>query len=322
MGSTQPKIPNEVVMDIYNNEYLAGTAALVLEQKYGLGRGYLYRRFTRLNLPLRSNKINSKKYTFNEDYFEKIDTEDKAYWLGFIYADGFIQSKRKHNSRKMGISLAIKDRGHLVKLNECLESSVPVKEYVQTTGYSVGSTYCRVLYASEKLTDDLMRYGVFENKTDILDAPPDIPKQYIKDFIRGYFDGDGSVWRSKSNNQCHISIVGTDALLTFIMNHLKDEGVIERMYPLEKRKKHQTVSYFRFGGRIIAYKFLKYIYENAHTYLDRKYDIYSNYEQYRSGLPIQQCIDKKLCEPINVGCIIYAQEPQEMAVRDYANRES
>ena len=73
------KLTDDKIKDIYYNEYLKDVAAYILEEKYELYKGYLYRHFNRLGLPLRSNSINSKKHTFNENYFEVIDSEDKAY---------------------------------------------------------------------------------------------------------------------------------------------------------------------------------------------------------------------------------------------------
>lgn len=128
------KIPKSKFIEIYNDEYLKGVSVSKLAKKYDLTKQYIYRWFYNLNLPLRSNQINSKKYHFNENYFESIDTPNKAYWLGFIYADGYIVSKRKHGNRKLGLSLNIQDINHLEKLNKCLESDVDIKHYQEKMG--------------------------------------------------------------------------------------------------------------------------------------------------------------------------------------------
>lgn len=279
------KISKNEIYDIYYNEYSKGISALELEKKYNLSKGYLYRWFNKLDLPLRSNSINSRKYTFNQDYFERIDSEDKAYWLGFIYADGFITPKRKHSNRGLGISLSIKDKEHLQKLNMCLNSNTPVNEYIERSGFAKDSKYCRVIYISEKLASDLINNGVYENKTDIINAPSTIPYEFIKDFIRGYFDGDGSVWQQK-DAQTSISFVGTDDLLHFIMKYLIDNKVILREYPLNKRKEGQIVSDFKFGGNRNSFRFLDFIYNKANVYLDRKYHIYLELKEYINSHPM------------------------------------
>lgn len=280
------KLSDKEIIKIYNDEYLKGIPAYQLEEKYNLCKSCLYKYFKKLNLPLRSNAINSKKYTFNERYFEELDSANKAYWLGFIYADGYILSKRNQSNRVLGIALNIKDKKHLKKFNDCLESNVKIKSYIESSGFGKGSQYCRILYASQKLTDDLMKHGVYEHKSCIL-SKPDIPEKYIKDFIRGYFDGDGSIWKQDNATQFNISIVGTDELLMFIQNHLMKNGIISRYYHLNKRKENQIVSNFKFGGNNLAYKFLQYLYENSEIYLDRKMELYLELKNKINSHPIQ-----------------------------------
>lgn len=281
------KISKTDIINIYHNEYVNGVSALKLEEKYKLSKGYLYRWFKKLNLPLRHNSINSKRYKFDETYFKKIDTQDKAYWLGFIYADGFITSKKKHGNRSLGISLSIKDKEHLEKLNQCLNSNTPVNTYIEKSGFGEGNEYCRVIYVSKELTDDLISHGVYENKTDIITSPTTIPYKFIKDFIRGYFDGDGSVWKQDKYSQVSIGIVGTDDLLNFIMQYLLDNKIIFRKYPLNKRKHGQTVSNFKFGGNNNSFRFLNHIYGDSNIYLNRKYNIYLELKKHINSHPIQ-----------------------------------
>lgn len=280
------RLLDKEIIRIYNDEYLKGIPAYRLEEKYNLYKGCLYKCFKKLNLPLRSNAINSKKYTFNERYFEEIDSANKAYWLGFIYADGYISSKRNQSNRVLGIALSIKDKKHLDKFNNCLESNVKIKSYIESNGFGKGNEYCRIVYTSQKLTDDLIKHGVYEHKSCIL-SNPNISEKYIKDFIRGYFDGDGSIWKQDNATQFNISIVGTNELLMFIQNYLLKNGIISRYYPLNKRRKNQIVSNFKFGGNNLAYKFLQYLYENSEMYLDRKMKLYLELKEKINSHPIQ-----------------------------------
>nr|DAG90196.1 MAG TPA: endonuclease [Crassvirales sp.] len=56
------------------------------------------------------------KSEFNRDFFSVIDTEEKAYWLGFLYADGFISA----SGNTVGLSISLKDIDHLKKYNNAL----------------------------------------------------------------------------------------------------------------------------------------------------------------------------------------------------------
>lgn len=270
------KLSKNELQSIYQNEYLTGSSVPKISKKYNISKQYFYNWFRKLNLPLRSNEINSRKYHFDENFFHDIDKPDKAYWLGFIYADGYITTKQKCGNRILGISLSIDDINHLNKLNNCLQSDVPIKTYLQKTGYAVNTTYCRLTLTSKTLTDDLMSHGVYEKKTNIL-KPPQIPQHLIKDFIRGYFDGDGSVWfqyKEGCKPQANIAFVGTNSLLNYFQLNLIENQIIKHTYKLNKRRPNQIVSDFKFGGNVQVLKFLKYIYEDASIFLDRKHDIY------------------------------------------------
>lgn len=270
-------VPKEKLLNIYYNDYINGRTLSSLERKYNIRNSYLSRWFKKLNLPVRDNSINSLKYTFNEDYFENIDTQDKAYWLGFIYADGYIQTKQKYSNRKLGISLSVKDEEHLYKFRKCIQGTMPIKTYKTNSGYSNKTVYSRIMITSEKLTDDLIKHGVVENKSNILKRP-EISQCLIQHFIRGYFDGDGSAWKQKNSKQkipqYSIGFVGTDDILNYIMENLIDSEVINRKYKLNKRKQTHIVSNFRFGGNNQTIRFFEYIYNNANTYLERKHNIY------------------------------------------------
>lgn len=237
--------------------------------------------FKKYNLKARNHNEKGKLYHCDKDYFETIDTEEKAYWLGFLYADGFIQSKTKDNSRKVGLSLGIKDIEHLEKFKKCLKSNYPIKIYTNTEkSFNPNGQYCRIIITEEKMASDLENKGCIEHKTNILTFPSEDILSYNlqKHFIRGYFDGDGSIWCTLNKGNTiptyNIDYCGTDELLTGIMNVLIKEKVIKRGYKFDKRKEGQIVSRFRFGGNQAALLFCHYIYDNATIYLQRKYDRY------------------------------------------------
>ena len=243
---------------------------------YGYGLQTIHKNFKKHNLKIRSNKENSRRYEVDHNFFNNIDTEEKAYWLGFIYADGFVSNIKGTTSRKVGISLAEIDKQHLEKFNASLESTYPIGEYTVSGGYLEGVKYCRVLLTSNQLFDDLVRHGCVEHKTSILEKP-NIDDKLIKHFIRGYVDGDGSI--TKINRECYgyeygLNIVGTDSMLTFISEHFIDNNVTDKPIYLEKRKEEHSVSYIRYGGNFKSEVLLDYLYKDATIYLDRKYKRY------------------------------------------------
>ena len=273
-------IPKEKIIEIYNNEYLKGVSTVKLGKKYNVSPSYFCRWFHKLGLNVRSNKENSRKYNINHDYFNNINTEEKAYWLGFLYADGYVISK--DNSRYVGIAISSIDYNHLVKFNNDTNSTYPIHTYIQTSGYSNNSEYCRVVVTSDNMYNDLINHGVVEHKSNVL-KPPQLDHNLIKHFIRGYFDGDGSVWSCLNKKQniptYSISFLGTDEMLLYIMEYLLENRLISRKYKLNKRKDFHTVSDFKFGGNQLGYKTLNHLYEDSSVYLDRKYNKYLELKQ-------------------------------------------
>lgn len=228
-----------------------------------------------------------RKYTLNENYFETIDSEDKAYWLGFIYADGFI-TKRKpgHGQNVLGITLAEKD--HLEKFAGNIETNKPVKTYEKKNAYHKGgiSHEHKLALISNKLVSDVERLGVLERKTFLLENLPNIPKELKRDFIRGYFDGDGSVFiinrkairntknglKTYSGKNLGITICGTFNFLNSIIEEIGDSDIPKNLIYKELRRQTDTWS-IKLASNKRSLKFYDYIYgHNPKVYMTRKKD--------------------------------------------------
>lgn len=266
-------ISKEELLRIYEEDYSKGLSTIDLEDKYGVNRRYFSSWFKKLGLEMRTNKINSRRYFANDNYFSEIDSSQKAYWLGFMYADGYVSST---NGKRVGLSLSIKDKSHLETFIRCLNSNYPINEYkVGKNSYNKESKYGRVLFSSDKMYDDLVSLGVTEHKTN--DLKPPVIKNYLKRyFILGYFDRDGSIFLNKGRSPFYsISIVGTDDMCNFIGEYLISAGIIER-YKIEKRKKEHIVSYIRFGGNLKVSKIMSHLYQGIDTdiVLKRKYELF------------------------------------------------
>lgn len=211
-------------------------------------------------------KKNRRKYNVNDDFFETINTEAKAYWLGFLYADGYVNTIEN----KIGIALGIEDKNHLYKFKKSIGSQSPVKEYIQTEGFNKGSLYSRIIVTSEKMKKDLIDKGVLENKTNVLVFPSynQVPKNLIRHFIRGYIDGDGSLTHSSVSNL--IKIIGTKEMLIGIQNELGTNVTLEQRYP-ERCVNNYSIT---IGGNTQVKRLLEFIYGNSTIYLERKYKRY------------------------------------------------
>ena len=253
-------------------EYNAGSSSVQLAEKYNMRASYVNQLLRKQGCKIRSNKENSRKYTVNENYFENIDNPCKAYWLGLIYADGYI-SVRKDGSKYFGLALAKKDKAILERLKNDLDATYPIKTYI-STGYAE-TEYCKLLIRSDKIVNDLIKHGVVEHKTNIL-QPPVLDDDLISHFIRGYMDGDGCISisnRSNGNTEFSIKILGTENILDFMKAFIENNNIakINRYY---KRQSYQTVSALEMSGNLQVLKFLNLLYKDATVYLERKYNRY------------------------------------------------
>ena len=222
------------------------------------------------------------KYSYNDDYFKKIDTAEKAYWLGFLYADGCItRFYRGEKLKSMSLELTLKneDCEHLVKFKNALESNVPIQHKVVAGKYRAD----RIVINNTKMCRDLIKLGCTPTKSLTLEFPDNdiVPIKFINDFVRGYFDGDGGISytegeyyhseRNKFYKQYHYRcyFCGTEQFLTELKNVLNFNDI--KTSDLKKDNRSNAVNIYIYGKENIE-KFKKYLYTNNCVSLSRKFD--------------------------------------------------
>lgn len=268
MSKLSKEIQNKIV-DLYNKK----NGSPYIANELGLGQGQVSY-FISKNIGARSHREANSKYSFNENFFNQIDTEEKAYWLGFLIADGYIT--KRDNSYKIGIALSSCDIGHLEKLNKSLDSDYPIRTYEATKNSYSNNSYSRLIYSSKTMFNDLLKYNFVEHKTNILN-PPDLSllNDFTSDFIRGYFDGNGSIahTNTEKSNSYAFKLVSTKEFLDFVNAYIKEKlGFSANKY--YKRRDYQKVMSLEFGGNLKTQKILDLLYKDASIYLDRKYNRY------------------------------------------------
>lgn len=221
-----------------------------------------------------------RKYEINEDTFNAIDTEEKAYFLGFLFADGYINEK----SKVVVLQLAEKDKEILEKLNKVIKSNRPLQyismECNRKKGIKVQDAF-RLNINCRKIYDNIVNYGCLPRKTFTLKFPTNdvIPYYLIRHFVRGYFDGDGSLvgyFPSRGNGkhfQCDVKIVSTLEFINQLSVLTSDELSISTN--VTKRFKDGKNNYnYQLSGNLNVIKFLEWIYKDANIYLDRKFQTF------------------------------------------------
>lgn len=214
-----------------------------------------------------------KRIDFDEDFFENINSERKAYWLGFIYADGNVTNNR------LRIEIKKEDEYLLEELNKDLGSKNKICEDKRTheyNGYIINKNNVYIGYCSDKLVSDLNKLGVIENKTFKLNYLPEINNELLAHFIRGYFDGDGTVYNSNkkySDNRSIFGFYGQHQLLDKIKKLLIKEIGLSDIKIFDKK----TVSQVTFSKQEDILRFYNYIYKDATIYLIRKKEKFDKY---------------------------------------------
>jgi hypothetical protein len=217
------------------------------------------------------------KYRFNENYFEKIDSEDKAYFLGLLYADGC----NSGTTNVVSIALQKKDKSILSKLNKFMKSNV--KAYVNKLNQKNPNhqdSYVLV-FSSDKMSKDLERLGCVSNKSLVLKFPTEdqVPEYLLRHFVRGYFDGDGWVGsriRGISEFIINTEIISTEPFLNqleFFLNKNSIKVYTRKINRLIKAGNNITAR-LRTTSTTQSLVFLDWLYKDTELYITRKYKKY------------------------------------------------
>jgi len=232
-----------------------------------------------------------RKYNVNHYYFSSIDDENKAYWFGFLCADGYVSS----TNSCIELSVQSSDIGHLKQFLADLDSDSPIQP---TKRILNGKEYtgCRATIYSTQIKDDLIKHGCIPRKSLRLTYPTyeHVPKRLIYPFIRGYIDADGCYYVN-TNNNITVEIIGTEHMLRGIIKELNLHT--NKIHDLNNDTKlgcYGIMKRINYSGKYASYIINK-LYSNATVYLQRKYDKitsvlpsldkdYRESEDYKSGI--------------------------------------
>lgn len=235
-------------------EIRSGETYVSLAKKLGTHRSVIASVFEKAG-------FNRRKIIFNENYFGKIDSSEKAYWLGFMYADGCVSMTHRD---KVVINLAGKDEEHLIRWHEAIGSCLKVRR-----GFSNGNKVVYSQHYSSIMCQDLIKLGCMPKKSLKLKFPTNeqVPEKLVFHFIRGYFDGDGCAslhnkWQKRP--QLRLSLIGTKDFLT------KLKEIIEIDNKLRLTGNNKKVYCLQINGNKKSKKIADLMYKDATICLERK----------------------------------------------------
>lgn len=199
-----------------------------------------------------------RKYSINQNYFNCIDTEDKAYFLGLLCADGCNHT----NNTKVSLWLKESDKNILEKFKSFLQPDKPLT----FSKKKIGSNQWGIQISNKRISDKLSELGCVPRKTFILKFPTkdQVSGKFLKDYLRGFFDGDG--WLGKKD----ISITASNSFCNDLQKFLNTKDIKTRA---RSKGKVTELCFSRDSSK----KFINWIYKDSKIYLERKYQKYLKY---------------------------------------------
>lgn len=236
--------------------YLEGSTGPDLAGRLGVGSDAVYAALRRRGVAIRGPELCARRYGFREDAFDEVN-ESSSYWAGFLTADGCLYQDCR-GTWILAVELGAKDRAHLVKFLNFMESNKPIHRRTRLKFGRSTSTTCSVAFNSKRLVDALARWGVVPGKVDSF---PTLVRN--RHFWRGMVDGDG--WVRLEGATPLVGLCGTPSIvrefIIFVRQH--EPGV--KVHPQDRPKLSCTAV-----KGAAAVRILKALYGHSNVALDRK----------------------------------------------------
>lgn len=268
--------------EILEQLYIAQRKTLKeLRETFGVTEGVLNRWLKESNIEKRNK---NQKYSFNENVFDLIDTHEKAYWLGFLWCDGYVIHREERNEFSIKLQLSTKDVDHLKKFKEFLSSTHPIHIYKGKSFDNDSYESCRLMitstYLGKKLQDE---YGLVPHRSDVKKLLSRVPFELLSHFYRGVFDAEGSisVYELKEGYlKSTFSLSTYSELIDSFQNYLLEIGLKQSKVKTKKRHEGRDgeAELLQLSGTQQCLGLMRLIYKDTTIYLTRKHNAFLNLE--------------------------------------------
>lgn len=245
-------------------KYREGLSLMEVSRLFGVSDTAIRGLLTRRGVVCRTLSESHRVLDCNHNYFDEPMDEARAYWIGFILADGTILEKSYGRTSQISISLAEKDRDHLEKFKTSLQSG----HKIITTKHA-GGLCARFSVSSAEMVASLDRFGVVPRKSAVQVFSELIPVVLLKHYFRGYFDGNGCIARNYSSKWT-INNVSSEAFLSRFLDWI--DAHIDGHRPSIRLS--CGVHRVAWSGTHRCKEILDLLYSGATVFLDRKKALY------------------------------------------------
>lgn len=274
---------DEELRDI-KESYLNGESSVLIGKRYNTTHKPILRELHNMGVNVDQKRF-VRKYGLNEHYFDFIDTPNKAYIMGLLHSDG----SNNIDKSTISISLQEEDKDILERVRIEIGSEKPLEFLDYSNKHDFGYTYknqYRLLMFNKHMCEELNNKGIIPNKSLIIGFPHWLTHELIPHYVRGVYDGDGSIYRAYRNDNnlpITVTITATESFCIDLKNICEKElNISAGIYDASCHNGITKV--FTLSGRNIAKKFLDWIYQDADLFLQRKYDRYCEYYNINNSL--------------------------------------
>lgn len=262
---------------VYENAHIVDKIPLVeICEKHKINYRTLYYGLKRRGIPITLYKVDKRRYDVEDTYFDVIDTESKAYILGLLASDGYVISEKD----TVFLKLSTQDEETVKFVRDSISPKKPL--YYERAGtprilgkVSRSAGACKVEIRSSKLVKSLEVLGITDRKTGN-EIYPTIPDNMHQHFIRGFFDGDGSVSYTVGKPLKTLNLYICCTNHAFLVEVQKKVG--GAIYT-EVRGKYKTMYRLMFTNKKSAFGFMQFMYKNSTVRMSRKFEkcaLYAN----------------------------------------------
>lgn len=255
----------EVVRDEICKRYVKGQNTYELAKVFNVCHETIRKVLRKRGVLLRSRTEAGRKYRIDKTYFREINTEEKAYSFGYFIAEGNIIVRRKQ-SKTLQITVSTEEKEHLQKLVNLFSD---YRVHIRKSG---ARRAARVFIISNEFVEALFENGFYPH-TNPVTLPRIQNRQLYRHLIRGYWDGDGTLYRRKDGTWT-IAFVGNFSLLNWVREFLAENCGTKPTKALVKIPNTKNTYALRYDGNKQAFRVAQWLYSDAHVFFERRWKRY------------------------------------------------
>lgn len=257
-------------IDYICEKYSKGESSLSLAKHFNVSQSTIIKTLGK-KTKLRGNV----KYHLNDSWLNKIDSSEKAYFLGFSFGDGNIYKPKGKNTYRFTLEIKESDKNILEEFNRLLEYTKPL--VIRSRNSKWEKTASLIIY-NQRICENLLRFGIVPNKT-FSDLSPKINDDLLNHFVRGLFDSDGHIGKFccsflSGNNTCSL------LEYFFSQNNIK--------FTKTKRDYNAPLFEFKVYSKKNLIKLRELLYLDAKIFLKRKYNDFKNISMTRRNSSLSE----------------------------------